>query len=95
MVRLWVLLPSLSLLVPPLFMGAIHENRITDVTWDPDMRVIHISLESWPRSALYPACAATSPRKYSRPPTRSAPGRGRLCVLDVEPRSDGCAYALR
>lgn len=48
MVRLWVLPLSLLLLVPPLFRGAIHENRITDVTWDPDMRVIHISLESWP-----------------------------------------------
>jgi len=38
--------PTLALEAPsPSGMG---HTKITDVTWDPDMRTIHIELDSWP-----------------------------------------------
>jgi len=37
-----------SIVISSLLVGAPHATKITDVTWDPDMHIIHIELDSWP-----------------------------------------------
>jgi len=44
----WSLILLGFVMVSSLLVGASHATEIIDVTWDPDMHIIHIELDSWP-----------------------------------------------
>jgi hypothetical protein len=44
----WGLLLLAFVIISSLLVGAPHTTEIVNVTWDPDMHIIHIELDSWP-----------------------------------------------